>query len=446
MPAHYVPLDALGISVDAVVFFVVAITTFRSPAAGVAALVCIEPFGFHRDVGHTTITLAKVALVAAMLALALRRPPLAVLGDPAARGIALAGLAVAGATALSIVHAAHHGPVLRETLKALEYLALFAVVVVATRADRRGDYSAYAFAGVVIAVGLLALRQEWSGAPSGLWFHDHPIPRIAGPLEGPNQLAGYLGIALSAVFAIRLGRQRAAFHDGALGVGAASLVLTISRTGLLCGALSLALVGLLSQSRVPRRAPLLAFAGGAIFGVAILALAGYQATHSSAGFHLLGRFSDVAEAGKPGSVGTRSQLWRAALLLWHRSPLLGIGAGNFELALPSAGYPHLRTHANSLYLQALAEGGVVLLAATLALTFFSIWTFARGPFRLPLVTAAFAASVGFATHQIFDLLVFFPKVGDLFWIVLGLGAATVDAERAKTRSVMPVPEAPPSER
>lgn len=444
MPAHFVPLDALGVSVYAVVFFAVAFTTFRAPAAGVAALICLEPFGFHRDVGHTTFTLAKVALVAAILALALRRPRLTVLGDPAARGIALAGLAVAAATALSIVHAAHRGPVLRETLKALEYLALFATVIVATRADPRTRCSAYAFAGAVIVVGLLALRQEWSGAQSGLWFHDHPIPRIAGPLEGPNQLAGYLGIALSAVLASRLTRKRAPFHDGAIGIGAASLVLTISRTGLACGALSLGIVALLSRSRAPRRAPLLAFGGGAIFGVLILALAGYEATHSSAGFHLLGRFSDVAEAEKPGSVGTRSQLWRAALLLWHRSPLVGIGAGNFELELPSVGYPQLRTHANSLYLQALAEGGVILLAATLALTFFSIWTFARGPFRLPLVTAAFAASIGFAIHQIFDLLVFFPKVGDLFWIVLGLGAAALDAERRGPERV--APEVLPSQR
>jgi O-antigen ligase len=88
----------------------------------------------------------------------------------------------------------------------------------------------------------------------------------------------------------------------------------------------------------------------------------------------------------------------------------------------------LRTHANSLYLQSLAEGGVITLTATLALVAVSIASFVRAP-REPLIVAALAASIGFAIHQFFDLLVFFPKVGELWWILLALAAARTDAAR-----------------
>jgi hypothetical protein len=49
--------------------------------------------------------------------------------------------------------------------------------------------------------------------------------------------------------------------------------------------------------------------------------------------------------------------------------------------------------------------------------------------------AALAASIGFAIHQVFDLLVFFPKVGELWWILIALAAARTDAARhARTPS------------
>jgi O-antigen ligase len=131
---------------------------------------------------------------------------------------------------------------------------------------------------------------------------------------------------------------------------------------------------------------------------------------------------------QPGSVGNRSQLWHAAIILWRAHPIFGIGAGNFEFELARAGYPGLRTHANSLYLQSLAEGGVISFTATLALVVVSIASFVRAP-REPLIVAALAASIGFAIHQFFDLLVFFPKVGELWWILLALAAARADAAR-----------------
>ena len=426
-PAHVrTPLDALAVVTYALVFIAVAALAQRRPSYAIAALVAVVPFALYRDVGHTTITLSKVALLAAIVGLALRRADVRCVLDPTARGFVIAGLGVVAATALSIVHADFREPALRETLKACEYLALFVTVVVAARADAAQTPVRYAFAATAAVVAVLALAQEFGGAPSGLWYADHAIPRIAGPLEGPNQLAGYLGIVLPVVFAY-LATRGTALERFAFAAGAAALVLTISRAGVATTALASAIVAAFSPARA-RNAALALGACGAIAGVALLALWGYAAAHSFAGFDLLGRFSTFAEVAQPGSVGNRSQLWHAAIILWREHPIFGIGAGNFEFELARAGYPGLRTHANSLYLQSLAEGGVISFTATLALVTVSIASFVRAP-REPLLVAALAASVGFALHQFFDLLVFFPKVGEIWWILLGLAAARTDASR-----------------
>ncbi len=433
MPPHPVvdqavasaPLGAASIAVFAAVFIGVAFVTFRKPSAGIATLVLLTPFAYYHDMGHTTITLSKVALVAAITGLVARRCDLSALRRPATATFLICGGLVLAATALSIAVALHRGPALRETLKALQYLLLFATVAVAASEDPGEGPIRLAFPAVLIAVCVPALLQEALGAPSGLWFFGHPIPRIAGPLEGPNQLAGFLGLALALVAAFALFRGPSALEIAALFLAGTALVLTISRAGVFASLAGLIIVAVVAPAK-RRRAAFAAVGGGLALGAAALAAYGFALTHSLLGLDLLGHFSTLAEVEDPGAVGKRSQLWNAALILWRRHPLLGIGAGNFEFELGLAGYPQLRTHANSLYLQSLAEGGVVLFLPTLALVWTSIARFARRARRDPLIAGALAASTGFALHQVFDLLVFFPKVGELWWIVLALGAARID--------------------
>ena len=44
---------------------------------------------------------------------------------------------------------------------------------------------------------------------------------------------------------------------------------------------------------------------------------------------------------------------------------------------------------------------------------------------------ALGATLALALHQVFDLMVFFPKVGGFWWIVLGLGAGAIVAQRRR---------------
>lgn len=433
--AHATPLDPVGFAVF-VGLFVVAIVLGRArPVAAIAMLVICAPFSFARDVGQTTITLEKIALLGTLAGLGSRGEGLSALRSPAARALVVSGLLVAFATALSIAAALDRGAALREAFKAFEYVVLFATVVVAARCEIELPGIPFALGATVLAVSALALAQEWRGAPSVLEFGTQLIPRIAGPLEGPNQLAGYLGIALCLLLAI--GWRVRGFPIGrlALGVGIVAEVLTISRAGFVAAGLGIAVVATLGRRRF-ETGDYLTLAGSVLASLAIVAFLGIGATHLSlAGLALLGHFWSLGESHDPGAVGNRSQLWHAAIALWHAHPIFGIGAGNFEKELGLVGYPKLHTHANSLYLQALVEGGIPLFVATIALGVVSIVAFARGPHSDPYVLGALGASVGFALHQVTDLLVFYPKIGDLWWIVLALGAARSDegAGRPATR-------------
>lgn len=419
---HRTPLDAVSIVAYATAFVAVAVVAYRRPAYGVAGLIAFVPFALYRDIGPTAITLFKVALVAMAGALLARRSDFRELKRPGTRLFLVCGTLVVAATALSIWHATYRGPAVRETLKSIEYVLLFATVAVAAATDVDQRPIRIAFAGIVAVVSILAIAQEVTGAPSGIWIGNHPIPvpRIAGPLEGPNQLAGYLGIALAVVTAFAIRGPLVRGELAALALGSAALVLTISRAGIFASLLGVAVVFLTAGVRTRRRGAAGAIVAGCAFGVAVLALWGLTGGP-------LGHLFTVAEAENPGTVGNRSEIWNAAVTLWRAHPFFGVGAGNFESELGFAGYPKLHTHANSLYLQSLVEGGIPLLAATLALVGASIARFARGPFSEPLIAAAFGASIGFGVHQIVDLLVFYPKVGELWWIVLALGAVRFDS-------------------
>jgi O-antigen ligase len=85
----------------------------------------------------------------------------------------------------------------------------------------------------------------------------------------------------------------------------------------------------------------------------------------------------------------------------------------------------VRTHANSAYLQALAEGGIPLFLATLWTAVAAVRSLWPRAGATPLLAGIAAASLALGLHQIFDCLTFFPKVGTYWWVLLGIGIATL---------------------
>ena len=406
------PLGAIGYTA-----FLIAVTllTMRRARYGLCTLIAVQPFALYQGIESTMITLPKVALVGVMLGLLTRRDAFVPIGERAPWRIVIAGIFVLAATVVSFVHAAYHDAVLRETLKILEYIVLFCAVVAAYRwdPDRRSVRATILITAIVVAA--LALAQEIIGSPSAMLLNGHPIPRIAGPLEGPNQLAGYFDVALPLTLALAID-EPATLANVALALMALADVLTFSRGGSLGAIAGVATVALVARRRLLQ--PFTALGVGLAAGLGV-ALSWGIVAHSIG----LARFWDFRESDYGGGVGTRTELWRAAWRLWLKHPIFGVGAGNFEREIPRTGLQGVRTHANSLYLQSLVEGGLFLFAASLWLVYTSIATFAREQLRSPFVLAAFAASIALALHQIVDFLTFYPKVGGEWWIVMALGAA-----------------------
>ncbi len=415
----HVPVDVLSALVYLLCAIAVGALTRRRPALGVAALLVLAPFDLARYVGPTTITTLKAGLVGMLVALAFSRPDLAAFRTLPVRAMLTAFAATLVAIALSATHAQHLGEVVREAFKDGEYLLLFlgAVAAFATDPDDRPFWRTLEFAVVLVCCS--ALAEYALGAHSGLFVRGESLPRIAGALEGPNQLAGYLDVALPVLVA------RALVHRDRVLVGVILLatitdVLTISRSGIVGAAIGVIVVLLVLR---PFSSAAWRFAGVmvliAAFGI-VLALR----TGVPTGYFTLDQATQSAD-----HLGNRSQLWRAAITLWRTSPVVGVGAGNYELDLDQVGLIGVRTHANSIYLQSLAETGILGLLATVALFAVTIVTLARSRVRRPLVVGALGAAVALASHQVLDDLFFFPKVASAYWLVVGVAIAEIAARR-----------------
>jgi len=381
----------------------------------------LEPFDWSHAIARTTLTLPKVALLGLIVGLVLRRSSPRALARVPTRLVAVGAAAIVAGDLLSAIPGTYIDALVRETLKAIEYLTIFVACTVALDNDAESNDRELRFAlvGVVGVVTLLAFAQLHGGAPSAFYVRGHAIPRIAGPLEGPNQLAGYLGLAIPLLVALAVAYRDRAAAIVAAAAGAA-LVLTFSRGGLL--ATFAAVVAMLAMGRRHiGRGVALGIAACAIAVGGALAYAGVAE-----------RFSTFGNASTPSGLATRPELWAAAIDLWRTSPWLGVGAGNYELLLPTVGLVGVRTHANSAYLGALAEGGLPLLAALLFSTVVTIVALARLR-RNAWALGAMGAALSLGIHQIVDSLTFYPKIGDTYWTLVAIALA-------RATSLVPQPE------
>lgn len=430
-----VAIDPLWLTLFTIAFVGVALATQRKPAVGVAALIVAQPFAGAHYLFATTVTLPKVVLLGVVVGLLSQS--LDALRAPRVRAVLIALVAYTIVVAATIAVAAYRGPSVRETFKWVEYAALFAAVAVAYDRDPDDALLVRCWCGVTLLVCALALIQEAIGAPSGLYVNNLVVPRIAGPLEGPNQLAGYLESSL-AVLCAWYRKER--WMAPAIAVAVATLALTFSRGGITGAAIAVAAVIVFSPARRLLGAPLIV---GAAAGAA--SVAGWIGLTRSGTFAILhtGALLQAPRIVYSGGVGYRGELWRAALALWRSNPLLGVGAGNYELLLGRVGISGVRTHANSWYLQSLAEGGIALFAATLALAVTLLRTLAQklseaGPWQI----AAFAASLALLVHQVVDYMVFYPKVGGPWWILVALGASAIRRSSPRRSSLRSASAAP----
>lgn len=404
---------------------IILLLTLRRPIYGAAALILTDPFLLAYNVHGTSITLPKVALIAVAVGLVPRIRLLARERSWSSVSLlAAAQLAFVLTMIASSQHAHFHAAALRETLKAAQYLLTLLAAYAAYRLDPGEEPVRLCLSLVTIAVTVLAFGQTFAGAVQSEIVAGHTFARIAGPLEGPNQLAGFLGITVPAMVAFAILRPQLTIERIAIALGSIACLLTFSRGGI--GALLLSIAVLLA---IRYNTPLRAWVGAGTLALfaAIIALA-FGIFSGAIHGTVQNIFGATGSDSFNGGLGSRVDLWHGAYAMWRSHPVLGIGPGNFEYAIGRI-IPGVRTHANGMYFQVLAEQGLIGLAAMIAVVAASVLVFVRR-LNQPLMLAACAAAIAMVFHQIVDCMWIYPKVGVIWWILLALGAAVSDAQTA----------------
>lgn len=385
------------------------------------AVIAAAPFLMPVPIAGTTISIEKVVIVlAAAILIARKRLTFASLGGAGLWVLGALALVTAG-MALSGVGSQFHGAAIRETLKYAEYLLAFCVAYSAYRSDPDDAALQRAIAWIVCVVSLLALAQPFAEPVQRTIVEGHIIARVAGPLEGPNQLSAFLGLMLVALGA--LSRRLSGGLIAVFALGVFTLCLTLSRAGI--AAFVFALVLLFAFTSWPRYRRTILWSAAAIcaalFTLTVLA----AVTYPSAGLDRIFGSSDAYNGG----LGSRVALWHAALVLWTQHPLLGIGPGNYELIV-SRIVPGVRTHPNGYFFQVLAEQGILGALFFAGLVAVSLRLFLRNLNGGGPVLAALLVVVVINFHQLFDGLLLYPKVGIEYWALVAIGCASIQRQRS----------------
>ncbi|MCO4761625.1 MAG: O-antigen ligase family protein [Myxococcales bacterium] len=158
-------------------------------------------------------------------------------------------------------------------------------------------------------------------------------------------------------------------------------------------------------------------------------------------------------AALPGSnepkAATRADLWAIAIAQWRERPLVGWGANTFRLRWPDA-RPDLRSdtrmHANSLYLELLADLGLLGLLAWCGAMGTAVmtglggrgrWKLGRPGLGRPGLAQAGALLIVVACiHGLVDCVLFFHGTATLVWLGWALAMARVQGDFAG----MPAPD------
>jgi O-antigen ligase len=316
--------------------------------------------------------------------------------------------------------------------------------------------------GVVLALAGIAQRAGSNTKLYGLWLPYYNLAQPFGPFVNRNHFAGWMLMALPVCIGYFFGQvsqslagTSAAWKDRVLWLSstqankvlllvlgilvmALSLVMTLSRSGVICLAVALLIVGVV----VARRA-----AGGFRRSVAVLVLCcTVVLTFGWGGMDaVLGRFAEPNML----TLNGRLFIWRDTARIIRDAPLVGTGLGTYATAMasyqtPVPGWNFSVAQAHSDYLQLAAEGGLLLTAGTAVLLVTFIRE-ARRRFRQCASSSsaeywirvgAVTGLVAIALQETAEFSLQIPGNAALFTVLLALvagGARTLDHERVAAR-------------
>ncbi len=272
----------------------------------------------------------------------------------------------------------------------------------------------------------------------GFWEPISPLTDSAGPIISRNHLAAWfvLAIAIAGGYLVAHGRAhwrkgrsstghrilsdtRAFWLLGSVVLMVTSLLVTQSRGGVIGFAVALAVALVLGWRvlGVAGRAGLL------VYAVGLVVAASFLTNTNGVAMKFDRTLSD--------SWGGRPEIWRLSYDLFARYWRTGTGLGTFDVAM-SVYQPTPRVflinHAHNQYLNALAEGGVMLaIPVLIVMLAFAVLVARRlrsDRSTLLFVRAGAAAGiVGLATHSLWESPLLTPAVLFLLAVAGGIAAA-----------------------
>ena len=332
--------------------------------------------------------------------------------------------------ALSILWAEDSAEALEAVQRFGLNIALFVIAYTAIRTPRHATWVIVAF---VAGASLAALY----GIMSPRYVQDYDLVRIESGSFDPNQLAATLVSALVFAGALLIGWRRSppvvVFASAAIAVCTTGIFLSLSRGGLV--ALGVALV---AGCFLGGRWRSVALVGMAVAAVVTVGYFGYVASPEAR--------ERVTEA--HGGTG-RQDIWAVGWRMVEDQPVRGIGAGNFPVAsihyLLAPGVVRRDEFivdepkvAHNIYLQILAELGVVGLALFLAIVIFSLACAARAArafksqahARMELLSRAVLVALIAALAADFFISDQFSKQ---LWLLLALGPSLLSIARRQRK-------------
>lgn len=320
------------------------------------------------------------------------------------------GTFIALSAASALWASSSHAAALHESIKYLEYL-IAALLAMRYLGDRfRLTVSTIAVWGAVLSV-VAVLQLVHGGYHSSLTGESYH--RATAIIAGPNQAAGILQVALASGFAYLALGSASWISIPAIVFVMLGIAATASRGGI-AAALSIAAIFTAVSLRTRARIVWPAVIAACVAVGFVFATNGSRIAHGLNLVHEIGATQ-------------RLDLWTAAIRMFVAHPMLGVGAGNYPLlyavyGLHDASY-YLRTHANSLYLNTAAELGAVGLVLLLLFLFLNIRlgisNLRRNGHEAPSI-GLLLVTVGLAVHGFVDDLVFYPQVGLVLFVALGL--------------------------
>ena len=424
------PLSAYGLSpvvLPAILFLgMAAVVVAARPEWGLALALALAPWTNLHVGGERPLRLVLPVLATGLLTYGLLVSPTAERArpSPAQVGAVLLFLAVAVASAVQALDPAQ---TLTKVFGLLTAVALFfAVLAICFERAQLLVVAAGAVTGLLLgsAQGVLqhALGQFSEG---GFVAGGEVVGRVQGSFGHPNQYAGFIAVLIPIAIALVATR----------GVSGRLRLLAATALAFALPALTFAYA----------RGALLGLAVGAVVWLALfrlryalavavaIAVAGVALAPSA----LQERVSDPAG----GDLGLRADLWGSALDIYSERPLLGVGINNFEdgyATLPStlANASQRRLlhqqqvltppHAANLYLNILAEQGLLGIVAFLGLALSSLATAYRGarirdPAGRALCVALGVGLITLGVHSLLEVTLFSELSQPLFALLAMAG-------------------------